>query len=89
MDLDKEKIRGNDANFILNHDIFREAWKSAEDGLAKARVKVALKDTEMHTRLIMAEQVLDIVRKYIEGVVQTGQMADMQLKAKPRFNVFR
>lgn len=77
---EKEIRRAADARLILDHDIYKDAWTAAERALAAQRRKVALKDTEMHTRLIMAEQVLDSVRRYIEDVVNTGRLADIQLK---------
>jgi hypothetical protein len=82
MNAEQEMRRGADAQFILNHDIYKHAWRAAEDALAQQRRKVALKDTDMHTRLIMAEQVLDSVRRYIEDAVNTGKMAEIQLKPR-------
>jgi hypothetical protein len=80
MNPEQEIRRSADARFILSHDLYKEAWNATADALTQQRRKVALKDTDMHTRLIMAEQVLDSVRRYIEDVVNTGKMAEIQLK---------
>lgn len=88
MELEQEQRKGGDASFILNHDIFKEAWKAFEDSLRAQRIKVGIKDTDMHTKLIMAEQTLNVVKKYIEDVMNTGKLADVQLQTKSRFKVF-
>ena len=87
MDLEKDQRSGGDAAFILNHDIYKNAWTSFEEGLSAQRKAVGIKDTDMHTRLIMAEQVMHIVRKYIENVMNTGKMAELQLRQKPRWKI--
>ena len=87
MDLEKDQRSGGDAAFILNHDIYKNAWTSFEGGLSAQRKAVGIKDTDMHTRLIMAEQVMHIVRKYIENVMNTGKMAELQLRQKPRWKI--
>lgn len=76
---EQEIRRGADAQFILNHDLYKEA-RRAEKALGQQRRKVALKDTNMRTRLIMTERVLVSGRRYIEDVVNTGKMAEIQLK---------
>jgi predicted component of type VI protein secretion system len=80
MNPEQEIRRSADARFILNHDLYKEAWNATADALTQQRRKVALKDTDMHTRLIMAEQVLDSVRRHIEDAMNTGRMAEIQLK---------
>lgn len=80
---------GNDAAFILNHALFRAAWQHAEDALREQRLKCPLRDQEMHTRLVMAEQILTSVRRHIETVMQTGKMAELQLTAEKKAGLFR
>lgn len=58
MNPEQEIRRGADAQFILNHDLYKEARRAPEEALGQQRRKVALKDTNMRTRLIMAGQVL-------------------------------
>lgn len=85
-----EIVRGNDAQFILNHKIYQEAWQSARDALARKRRECPIKDAEMAMRLIIAEQLLDSLEKYITDVVTTGKMAELQLKEiEQRRNWFR
>ena len=89
-ELEQEIIRGRDADFILHHAIFKEAWAAAKQSLESQRLKVGLRDTDMHTRLIMAEQILITVQHYFENVIQTGKMADIQLGNKAsRFRLFQ
>lgn len=84
-DLNKERTRGNDAAYILNHAIFKEAWKAASESLERQRLKIGLRDTDMHTRLIMAEQILSTLKHYFEDVINTGKMAEVQLEKPSRF----
>lgn len=84
-DLEKERGRGNDAAYILNHAIFKEAWNAAKESLENQRLKIGLRDTDMHTRLIMAEQILSTLKHYFEDVINTGKMAQIQLEKPSRF----
>lgn len=85
MELERERTRGNDAAYILNHALFQEAWDAAKASLERQRLKIGLKDTDMHTRLIMAEQILATLKHYLENVLQTGKMAEVQLEKPSRF----
>lgn len=78
--LESEQSRGRAAEEILNAPIFIEAWKEAEKALSAQRRKCGVKDTELATKLIMAEQTLGIVKSYIENIMQSGKFSDTQLK---------
>lgn len=77
--LEEEQKRGRAAAEIINAPIFMEAWGEAEKAIAEQRRKCGVKDTELAMKLIMAEQTLGIVHKYIETVMQSGTFADTQL----------
>lgn len=85
---DDDKTRGRDAEFILNHPVFKDAWMAAEMSLKAQRIRCAMKDAEMHTRLVMADQILESVKKYIENIVTTGKLAELQLERKRPLHKF-
>lgn len=78
-ELEKERIDGEAARQLLGNSQFKLAWNAAENSILEQMAEVSMRDAEMHTRLIMALQVLQNVRVYIERVLQTGEMAEIQL----------
>ena len=76
-----EEIRlGDAARHILENEVFKGACKAIEDSLASQRQSVPLRETEMHTRLIVAEQLWTQLRRYIEQTFQTGEFVKFQLR---------
>lgn len=89
-DLQQERIRGADARNLLDNPLLKEAFKAAEDSILEQMDDVSMRDTDMHTRLILARKVLNSVKRYIERVVETGQLADLQVNEPNRFKqIFR
>lgn len=84
--LEQEVIDGNEAKRVLDSSAFKQAWIAAEFSILSQMADVKMRDTEMHTRLILALQVLNGVRRHIETVLETGQMADVQLKEPNKFS---
>lgn len=78
-ELEKERIDGEAARQLLTNKQFKLAWQAAENSILSQMADVQMRDTEMHTRLIMALQILHNVRHHIETVLQTGEMAEIQL----------
>ena len=83
--LEQERIDGEKARQLLDNSVFKDSWKAAEDSIVAQMQEVKMRDTDMHTRLILALQVLSSVRRHIETTMQTGQMADLQLKEPNKF----
>ena len=75
MDSELEKQRGEQAAYILEHPLVREALNAMRDSLAQQRQVVKLSDTEGHTRLIIAEQVAIQFESYLKAMIQTGRAA--------------
>lgn len=78
--LENERTQGREAEQVLNAKVFIEAWAEAERAIAAQRRKCGIKDTELATKLIQAEQTLGIVKGYIEDLMKTGKFAETQLK---------
>ena len=54
MDSELERQRADQAQFILEHPLVREALGAMRESLAAQRQIVKLSDTDGHTRLIIA-----------------------------------
>lgn len=80
MDLREEAIKGQEAKQLLENPIFQEAIKAVESGIVNSIRTSALGDESTHHRLAIALQLHAQIVRHIEQVVQTGHMAEMQLK---------
>lgn len=80
--LNDERIRAAEAAQLLENPLFKQAFDAAEKSILDQMDEVKMRDVEMHTRLILAWQVLGIVKGEIARFVNTGDMAKMQLAAK-------
>jgi hypothetical protein len=83
--LDKEVIDGEKARQLLSNEVFKAAWENAENSIISQMAEVKMRDTEMHTRLILALQILNNVRRHIETTMETGQLAEFSLKEPGKF----
>lgn len=86
--LDSERIRGAEARQLLENKYLKEAFDAAEKSILEQMDEVSLRDVDMHTRLILARKTVASVRRYIERVIETGQMAEIQLKEPNRVQQF-
>ncbi len=80
--MDEEIARGNRARQLLDDPLMVEAIQAMKDQLALLRRDVSVRDRDMHTRLILTEQLLDRFLAYFQGVMQSGDMARQELKLR-------
>lgn len=78
--LEQEQKRGKEASQVLNNKYLKEAFEAAEKSVLEQMDEVSLRDSEMHTRLIIARKTVNAVKRYIERVVETGEIAKLQLE---------
>lgn len=76
---EQEIMRARTAQTVLDNEIFKEACQRIEEGLAGQRQRVPMRETEMHTRLILTEQLWVQLKDYIQQVADTGQFAQFEL----------
>lgn len=76
---EEEIVRAGEAKRIVESVMWQEAVKHIEASLASQRQAVPLRETEMHTRLIIAEQVFVKLQDFFQQIVDTGQMAEITL----------
>jgi hypothetical protein len=77
---EEEIIRAGEARQILDSRMMVDARKSLEDQLAQLRRAVKINDTDMHTRLILMEQMYGFLMDWFNQIAQTGKMAEITLR---------
>lgn len=80
VDLNSEVHRAGEARQILDSPMFQAAKTNMEAQLAQVRRSVPISDTDMHTRVILMEQLYANFISYFEQIAQTGRMAEIQLR---------
>lgn len=80
MSPEEEVIRAGEARQILDMPIFKQARANLEAQMAAARRAAPIKDSDMHTRLILLEQLTGNFFEYFEQIAITGRMAEMTLR---------
>lgn len=84
MTSEQELRRAGDARQVIDSVIFQEAKTSLEDQMAHLRRSVPIGATEMHTRLILMEQIAGQFFGFFEQLAQTGRMAELHLDEQRR-----
>jgi hypothetical protein len=77
---EQELQRAGEARQIIDSPMFMQAKAHLTAQLAEARRLVPLTATEMHSRLILAEQMMGHFFDYFEQIAQTGKFAEMRLE---------
>jgi hypothetical protein len=80
MSPEEEVIRAGEARQILDMPIFKAARANLETQMAAARRAAPIKDADMHTRLILLEQLTANFFEYFEQIAVTGKMAEITLR---------
>lgn len=86
--LESEHLRGAEVKQLLENKYLKEAFDAAEQSILSQMDEVSLRDTDMHTRLILARKTINSVKRYLQQVIETGQMADIQLHEPNRVQRF-
>lgn len=85
---EEEISRAGEARQLLDSVLFQGAKKHIEEQMAYSRRMAPIRDAEMHTRLILMEQLWGNLLGYFEQLAQTGQMAQLKLKDEERRRSF-
>lgn len=68
-------VRANDARALLNSSLFQAAQADIEGKLQYLRRSVPITSTDMHTRIILMEQLWGFLLDYFEQIAQSGKLA--------------
>lgn len=80
MSPEQEVQRAGEAVQILKSPLFVAAREHLVKQMAEARRAVPMTESLMHTRLILAEQLMGYFFDYFEQIAQTGRLAEMKLE---------
>lgn len=82
---EKEIERAAEAERVLNTPVFREACNRIDAELRMMRESVAMTDTDMHARLILAEQMWGKLLDHLRSLMISGDYARERLKLRENF----
>jgi hypothetical protein len=77
-------VRANDAKHILNSTLWQEVKTDIEGKLQYLRRSVPITSTDMHTRIILMEQLWGFMLDYFEKIAQTGKIEALKLEEEAR-----
>ena len=78
-----EVTRGKEAEYLLGHEIIKEAFSKVKDGIVDSMTRAAMGDSQTHNRLVIALQLLNQIEANIKDVAVTGKLASLQVKSGP------
>lgn len=83
--------RADFARQVLDNPVFNEAFDAIAADLSGQRAAVKLTDTDAHTKLIMAEQVMLKIKAILTRAVQDGEVAQFEMAQvkTPMQRIFR
>lgn len=76
---EEELSRAGSARAVLESPIFAEMRDSITSSIRSQMLSVPASDQIMHTRLITALQVWNGIEKWFQQIVDTGQLAEIQI----------
>lgn len=77
--------RAAEAERVFSTPVFREACNRIDAELRMLRESVGMKDTDMHSRLILAEQMWGKLLDHLKSIMMSGNYAREQLKLRENF----
>jgi hypothetical protein len=77
---EEELQRAGEARRVLDTPVFQEACARIDEQLARNRRAVPLSQSDMHTRLIIMEQVWGNIKDWLEQVAQSGNFAQIEIE---------
>jgi hypothetical protein len=79
MDSDEAIRRADFARQVTDNPLFQEALDALDESLRRQRLAVKPTDTDGHTKLILAEQILGQFRAYLKRAITDGEVVQLEL----------
>lgn len=76
----EEIKRGEEAERLMNHPMFKEALEGIKSGILDAMTRSAMGDDKTHNKLVMALQITSKIEGYFLEIMQTGELAKIQFE---------
>lgn len=84
-----EVKRADEAERILNNEVFKDAVKQVEEALLSGMRSSGIADDRMRLRLLDNYQSLQAVLQCLRSTMETGVLAKEQLQMEKRKNIFQ
>lgn len=78
MDNETIQIKANDARALLENPIFVWAFRRAREGIVQRIEEEDLTNAALRRELMIALQVLKMIKDIIHGLVEEGQVANLK-----------
>lgn len=75
----KQIARAGEAQQLLDSRLFQEAKDDIDSTLADLRRTVPISATDMHTRIILMDQLWGKLQDYFVRIAQSGKMASLEI----------
>ena len=83
--MDNAERRAVRAREVLDNELFQDAFNNAQDQLQAKRLKADMNDDKTHSRLVMAEQLLHGIRRFLEQEIESGKQAALEVDFKRKW----
>ena len=81
-DFERRAVRARE---VLENELFSDAFDNALAQLRAKRLKADMGDDKTHSRLVMAEQLLEGIRRFLEQEIETGKQAALEVDFKRKW----
>lgn len=78
--LEQQMIDADEAKRIIDNPVFKEALQGVKSGIITAMESAPMGDEKTHNRLVIALQILGQIEKNITEKIQTGKLAEIEIK---------
>lgn len=80
MELLDEIKRGEEAQRLMDHPIFKEAMQKVESGILDAMKESGLGDESTHNKLVISLQIMEQIKRHMKTTMETGKLARIQFE---------
>lgn len=81
-DFERRAVRARE---VLENELFADAFDNAKEQLRAQRLKADMNDDKTHSRLVMAEQLLEGIRRFLEQEIETGKQQALEVDFKRKW----
>lgn len=85
---DDEVRAGRDAQYLLDHPIFQEAFSSVRSGIRTEWERSPARDAEGREKLWLMLKLVDRIEAHVRSVAETGELAGRMLEEERRRTFF-
>lgn len=86
--LQREAQRGQQAQDLLDNDLYKESWASVESAIIQKWKDCGIREKDSQLELKQMFHVLSEVRRYVQIMAETGRMANIQMTTDSKVKNF-